>query len=275
MTVSAWQATAFFSETRSSSCHKSFEHASSSSLALATAHASGIRAYMRKWSAPCASVCSTTHTRPNAATSRVTSNQHQCATARGIVPHPRHSSHVYCTDNGPPFFSRAFAERLGFEHRKVTPLWSRANGAVESIMKKLRRVEAIAVQSGLSRNHVLRDLLCVYRDTPHTSTKVPPADLMFGFGRTSGIPRLEPSELQRNEWHKIAATAATKRRVGRPTRAEAEHGEHVRTVIGHSTYQIIASHFSQGKHLKEEGGRCCDVHTLQTSCSLKTTIITI
>ena len=136
--------------------------------------------------------------------------------------------HVYCTDNGPPFFSRAFAcfaERLGFEHRKVTPLWPRANGAVESIMKKLRRVEAIAVQSGLSRQHVLRDLLRAYRDTPHTSTKVPPADLMFGFGRTSGIPRLEPSELQRNEWHKIARAndAATKERM------QNEYNAHMRT----------------------------------------------
>ena len=113
----------------------------------------------------------------------------------------------YMSDNGPPFFSHAFAEfaaRQGFEHRKISPLWPRANGAVESLMKKLRRVEAIAEQSGLSRKHVLRDLLRVYRDTPHTSTKVSPADLMFGFGRSSGLPRIEPSPTDISNLHASA-----------------------------------------------------------------------
>ena len=111
------------------------------------------------------------------------------------------------SDNGPPFFSHAFSEfaaRCGFEHRKISPLWPRANGAVESIMKKLRRVEAIAEQSGFSRQHVLRDLLRVYRDTPHTSTKVSPADLMFGFGRSSGLPRVEPSPRELSRMHATA-----------------------------------------------------------------------
>ena len=114
---------------------------------------------------------------------------------------------TYMSDNGPPFFSHAFSEfaaRCGFEHRKISPLWPRANGAVESIMKKLRRVEAIAEQSGLSRQHVLRDLLRVYRDTPHTSTKVSPADLMFGFGRSSGLPRVEPSPRELSRMHATA-----------------------------------------------------------------------
>jgi hypothetical protein len=42
---------------------------------------------------------------------------------------------VYKTDNGSPFQSNEFAEyakQQGFEHRRVTPLWPRANGEVET-----------------------------------------------------------------------------------------------------------------------------------------------
>ncbi len=56
---------------------------------------------------------------------------------------------VLMSDNGAPFGAyefAAFAKAVGFEHRRVTPLWPQANGAVESIMKKLKRVEAIIEQ---------------------------------------------------------------------------------------------------------------------------------
>ena len=128
--------------------------------------------------------------------------------------------HVYMTDNGPPFNSHAFtefAERLGFVHRKTTPLWPRANGAVESVMKKLGRVVKVAKATGVNKQQVLRDFLRVYRDTPHTSTKVAPSDLMFGFGRTSGLPRIEPDESQRTKWRTTARDNdnATKERMER------------------------------------------------------------
>ena len=45
---------------------------------------------------------------------------------------------VVKTDNGPPFNSSAFksfAQTLGFQHRKVTPRWSRANGEVERFVR--------------------------------------------------------------------------------------------------------------------------------------------
>jgi hypothetical protein len=52
------------------------------------------------------------------------------------------------TDNGPPFQSEVFKEfplRIGFKHRKVTPLWPRDNGKVESFMKNLGKVLRTAV----------------------------------------------------------------------------------------------------------------------------------
>ena len=84
----------------------------------------------------------------------------------------------------------------------MSPLWPRANGAVESIMKKLKRVEAISKQFGIKREQVLKDLIRVYRDTPHSSTKVSPSDLMFNWGTgSSGLPRVPPTEQQRREFH--------------------------------------------------------------------------
>ena len=49
---------------------------------------------------------------------------------------------VLKSDNGPPFNGmefKNFAEHLGFHHRKITPLWPRANGEVERFMKTLEK----------------------------------------------------------------------------------------------------------------------------------------
>jgi hypothetical protein len=116
---------------------------------------------------------------------------------------------VYKTDNGPPFMSHEFAEfakQWGFTHRKVTPYWPRANGKSESFMKKLGKVLRAAEIAGISRSQALVDFLRIYRETPHSTTKVAPNMLLFGFSRSSGIPKLENSkpdfdELKRmHEW---------------------------------------------------------------------------
>jgi len=49
---------------------------------------------------------------------------------------------VVKSDNGPPFNGEEFAKFtcvLGFKHRKVTPLWLRANGEVERFVKTLKK----------------------------------------------------------------------------------------------------------------------------------------
>ena len=100
---------------------------------------------------------------------------------------------VYKTDNGSPFQSHAFAgfaKRLGFRHRRITPRWPRANAETESFMKKLGKVLRTAVIEGVDKNVALRQFLRAYRETPHTTTKVAPAQLMMGYSRTSGIPQL-------------------------------------------------------------------------------------
>jgi hypothetical protein len=97
----------------------------------------------------------------------------------------------YKTDNGPPFQSHlfaCFAKHWGFKHRKITPLWPRANAEVESFMQKLNKVDRRAAASGKSRNQELQAFLVAYRATPHSTTKVPPAVLMLNRPYRVGIP---------------------------------------------------------------------------------------
>ena len=49
---------------------------------------------------------------------------------------------VVRSDNGPPFSShefKQFAIELGFRHRKITPLWPRANAEVERFMRTIKK----------------------------------------------------------------------------------------------------------------------------------------
>ena len=50
---------------------------------------------------------------------------------------------VVKSDNGPPYSGkvfRQFAKNLGFTHRKITPLWSRANVEVERFIRTVKKV---------------------------------------------------------------------------------------------------------------------------------------
>ncbi|CAF0862632.1 unnamed protein product [Brachionus calyciflorus] len=78
----------------------------------------------------------------------------------------------YKSDNGSPFQSYQFAEyakQMGFIHQRITPRWPRANG----------------------EDQELQCFLETYRETPHTTTGVAPAKLLFLHARTSGIPEIE------------------------------------------------------------------------------------
>ena len=51
------------------------------------------------------------------------------------------------SDNGPPFQSaefRQFSEYLGFTHRRITPMWPRANGEVERFMRTINKAVCAA-----------------------------------------------------------------------------------------------------------------------------------
>jgi hypothetical protein len=81
---------------------------------------------------------------------------------------------VVISDNGPPFNGNDF---LGFHYRKVMPYWPRANGEVGRFMHTLKKHLRITDVPFKQRLHkFLRD----YRATPHTSTRIAPATVLFG-----------------------------------------------------------------------------------------------
>ena len=92
------------------------------------------------------------------------------------------------SDNGPPFNSAEFskfARKLGFQHRKITPLAPWVNGTAERFMKNLAKVIQISQVEKKNWRHELTKYLRAYRATPHSMTGATPAELMFN-GRCYG-----------------------------------------------------------------------------------------
>ena len=97
------------------------------------------------------------------------------------------------TDNGPQFVSKEVENYLtenGIVHRKTTPLWPQANGEVErqnrSIMKRVR----IAQSQNIDWKADLQKYLIMYRSTPHSTTGVTPAELLFNRPFRTKLPQL-------------------------------------------------------------------------------------
>ena len=104
---------------------------------------------------------------------------------------------VMGSDNGPPYNSTEFlkfAKKLGFQHRKITPLAPWANGTAERFMKNLAKVLQVAQADKKNWRHELTKFLRAYRATPHSMTGVSPASLLFN-GRSYGtnLPSIRTS----------------------------------------------------------------------------------
>jgi len=88
---------------------------------------------------------------------------------------------IVITDNGPPFqgadFSK-FAAYLGFKHRKITPLWPRANGTCERFMDSIGKMLRTTTTSRQNWRQELYRFLRSYRATPHPATGKSPASLL-------------------------------------------------------------------------------------------------
>lgn len=98
---------------------------------------------------------------------------------------------VVRTDNGPPFEGAQFQEylaQLGVKHRKITPQWPQANGDVERFMRTLNKVLRIAVARKEDLEECLQSFLRAYRNTPHSTTKCAPRDLLMPWGGRDVVP---------------------------------------------------------------------------------------
>ena len=97
------------------------------------------------------------------------------------------------TDNGPQFRCQEFDDYLtdrGIEHRRSPPLWPQANGEVERQNRTLLKSLKIAQIEKKAWREELPKLLLAYRATPHSSTGMTPASLMFGREVRTKLPEL-------------------------------------------------------------------------------------
>ena len=89
---------------------------------------------------------------------------------------------VLKSDNGPPFQSekfRNFCDYMGIKHRKITPLWPKANAEAERFMQNIGKVVTTSVVECKVWKQELYKFLRNYRSVPHPSTCRAPAVLML------------------------------------------------------------------------------------------------
>ena len=98
------------------------------------------------------------------------------------------------SDNGPPFHGHAwksFLRACGVTHRKITPLWPKANGQVENFNKPLMKAVKSASVQGQSWTYAVNQFLRAYRCTPHVTTGFTPYRLLFARDPRTKIPEVE------------------------------------------------------------------------------------
>lgn len=106
------------------------------------------------------------------------------------------------TDNGPPFQSsdfRDFAENFGFHHRKITPLWPKANGEAERFMRTLGKTIRASTAENLSWKQELYKFLRNYRATPHNTTKIAPAMALLNRNIKTKLPEYTTKQSKRRD----------------------------------------------------------------------------
>ena len=98
------------------------------------------------------------------------------------------------TDNGPPFNGnefRTYMKELGIKHSPSTPLWPQGNAEAESFNKPLEKAIRAAHIDRRPWQQELAKFLLNYRSTPHSTTKVPPAAMLFNRQIKGKLPVLQ------------------------------------------------------------------------------------
>lgn len=101
---------------------------------------------------------------------------------------------IHRTDNGPPFNSKefeAFSKQQAVHHEKALPYHPQAN-PVEAFMKPLGKCMKAAYSQNIDKNKALGIFLSTYRATPHSSTGIAPADILFRHGYGNVFPKTAP-----------------------------------------------------------------------------------
>lgn len=111
---------------------------------------------------------------------------------------------VLKSGNGPRFNDgecKNFAEHLGFQHRKITAPWPRANGEAECFMTTLEKCMSFATVENKNRKQELYKFLWQYQATPHLNSDFSPCEALNQTKPKTTLP----------EWHHQLANDALQR----------------------------------------------------------------
>ncbi|KAK3726366.1 hypothetical protein QZH41_006066, partial [Actinostola sp. cb2023] len=101
------------------------------------------------------------------------------------------------SDNGSNLVSATMEQYLeanGIKHRKVTPYWPQANAQVERFNRTVEKAIHTAHVEGKNWRMELYIFLLNYRATPHATTGVSPAKILFGREIRTKVPQLPSKE---------------------------------------------------------------------------------
>jgi transposase InsO family protein len=101
------------------------------------------------------------------------------------------------SDNGPQFVSQEFEEYMksnGIELLHSTPRWPQANGEVERQNATLLKAMRAACVENKDWRKEMRVFLRAYNTTPHSTTHVSPAELMFKRTLRTELPTFRQTE---------------------------------------------------------------------------------
>ena len=108
-----------------------------------------------------------------------------------------------------PFNSQAFAkfaEKNGFRHRKITPMWPEANGATERFVEAIKTNIRTSTADGRNWKEQISKFLLTFRARPHSAIGVSPFEAMTGrkmnVGLSTAPKRLSPVPVHTRVAHK-------------------------------------------------------------------------
>ena len=105
------------------------------------------------------------------------------------------------SDNGPPFNEEEYShylQTLGIKAEWSTPKWPRGNATIERFMQPLGKALKTAKLDGRPWRQELQRFSLHYRTTPHRTTGVPPAELLFNRTVRGKLPVLKKRVVRRH-----------------------------------------------------------------------------
>ena len=100
------------------------------------------------------------------------------------------------SNNGPQFTSSDFAQfakQNGIKHTRTSPYHPASDGEAERFVRTFKEAMKAGRRDGLPLSHRLANFLLSYRTTPHSTTGVPPCELIMGRHLHTRLDLLKPN----------------------------------------------------------------------------------